>query len=296
MAPHKNKGMEITYVESGMLDWMVEGQQESVSPGTVFFTLPWQVHGSVREQEPSNTVCHVLFRLGEEYSTPRSTFVFPAQFGFSRREASVLSRVLACSEKHAFRATPAVRWMMPALTAELQGAHELRSTQAVTLLRGILVELKRIISGDAFHEELHTPSEKAVKHLLDALAADCGRDWSLERMAAQCGLQRTRLNAIVQKLTGGSPIEYLSRLRIEHAKTLLRETDMPITHIAFECGFSSSQYLANRFHKVVGLTPSRYRKNCYGSEGRNVPQFQNIAFRSESEEVQRVETFTVDQP
>ncbi len=294
MAPHKNRGMELTYVEQGMLDWMVEGRAESVVPGTIYFTLPWQVHGSVQDQEPANTVCHVLFRLERDYTAPCRIFRFPARLGFSQAEMEALSAVMAGTARHAFPATAAMRWMMPALIAELQGARDLRDTHVVTLLRGVLVELKRIISGEAVNEELHSRAEARVKALLEALAADCGQDWTLETMAAQCGLQRTRLNAVVQKLTGGTPMEYLARLRIEHAKTLLRETDMPVTGIAFACGFNSSQYLANRFHRVTGLTPSRYRQHCYGSDGRGGRPLQDVAFRSESEEVQRVVNFTSD--
>jgi AraC family L-rhamnose operon regulatory protein RhaS len=130
--------------------------------------------------------------------------------------------------------------------------------------------------------------------LLSALAADCGQAWTLARMAATCGLQRTRLNAIVQKLTGGTPMEYLSRLRIEHAKTLLRETDRSVTDIAFACGFNTSQYLANRFRSVTGMTPSYYRRTCFGSEGAGTRPLQNVAFRSVKEEVERVQTFTSD--
>jgi len=296
MAPHKNRGMEITYIERGMLDWMVEGRAESIVPGTVFFTLPWQAHGSVQDQEPANSVYHVLFRLEHDYTEPRRTFLFPARFGFSTTEMAVLSGVLAGSARHAFRATPAMRWMMPALIGELQGAHDLRDTHVVTLLRGVLVELKRIISGEAVNEETHTRSEARVQSLLEALAADCGQDWTLATMAAQSGLQRTRLNAIVQKLTGGTPMEYLFRLRIEHAKTLLRETDMQVTDIAFACGFGSSQYFANTFRRVTGLTPSRYRRHSYGPDGSGGRPLQDVAFRSETEEVLRVETFSSDSP
>lgn len=296
MAPHKNRGMEITYIEHGMLDWMVEGRAESVAPGTIFFTLPWQGHGSVQEQEPANTVYHVLFRLAADYAKPCQAFRFPSRFGFSRAEMDVLSAVFAASTRHAFPATAAMRWMMPALIGELQGAHDLRDTQVVTLLRGVLVELKRIVSGEAVNEELHTRSEVAVKALLDALAADCGQAWTLATMTRQSGLQRTRLNAIVQKLTGGTPMEYLARLRIEHAKTRLRESDMPVTDIAFACGFSSSQYFANTFRRVTGLTPSRYRLHCYGPDSSGGRPLQEVAFRSETEEVLRVETFTSESP
>lgn len=54
-------------------------------------------------------------------------------------------------------------------------------------------------------------------------------------------------------------MEYLFRLRTERAKTLLRETGIKVIDIAFECGFSSSQYFANTFRHATGMTPSEYR-------------------------------------
>ena len=41
LTPHKNRGMEITYIEKGMLEWEVEGVAEKVPQGSIFFTLPW---------------------------------------------------------------------------------------------------------------------------------------------------------------------------------------------------------------------------------------------------------------
>ena len=39
LRPHKNKGMEITFIEKGIMEWMVEGRTEKINPGSVFFRL-----------------------------------------------------------------------------------------------------------------------------------------------------------------------------------------------------------------------------------------------------------------
>ena len=46
---HRNAGLELVYVSSGTMDWEVDGQPERITPGTFFFTLPWQLHGSHHE-------------------------------------------------------------------------------------------------------------------------------------------------------------------------------------------------------------------------------------------------------
>lgn len=40
VTPHKNRGMEITYIEKGMMEWMVEGVPEKVEAGSIFLHCP----------------------------------------------------------------------------------------------------------------------------------------------------------------------------------------------------------------------------------------------------------------
>ncbi|MBL7077354.1 MAG: helix-turn-helix domain-containing protein [Kiritimatiellae bacterium] len=294
LTPHKNKGMEITYIEKGTLEWMVEGVQEKIEPGSVYFTLPWQVHGSVHPREPDNRMCHILFHLEEDYPRAHTAFRFPSCLGFSASEMRSLSTVFSASTRHCYLATPGIRWLMPALIHELQSAHELDHAHTVTLLRGVIVELKRIVAGEAADTDTHGWSESRVQHLLAELSTHCDQRWTLKEMAGRCGVQRTRLNSIFQKLTACTPMEYLARLRIERAKTQLRETDLKVIDIAFACGFGSSQYFANTFRHATGMTPSEYRRHCAGLTEDELRRWRTIDFRSEQEERRRVESFSAD--
>ncbi|MEI6892493.1 MAG: helix-turn-helix transcriptional regulator [Pontiella sp.] len=291
LTPHKNRGMEITYIEKGMMEWMVEGATETVESGSIYFTLPWQVHGSMNLKEPKNIIWHVLFHLEKDYPTAQPNFEFPKSFGFSTKESSILSTIFAGSPHHCFPATPTICSLMPTLIGELQSTHELRDAHTQTLLRAILVELKRIISGEVVDAGRYTYSEKKLQALIAELPARCDEPWTLSEMAVECGIQRTQLNKIFQKLTGSTPMEYLFRIRIECAKTLLRETDTKIIDIAFECGYGTSQYFANTFKKTIGATPSQYRKLFSGLSAAESKDWKNIQFRSEEEERARVQNF-----
>jgi AraC family L-rhamnose operon regulatory protein RhaS len=292
LAPHKNRGMEITFVEKGMLEWMAEGQAEKVTAGSVYFTLPWQVHGSVNPTEPDNTIWHILFHLEQDYPTPHSSFRFPRSFGFSKEEMLILSATFSNSQRHCFPATPAMRSLMPTLISELQSSHELRDAHVQTLLRAILVELKRIVAGEVIEAGRHTRAEQRVQSLIAALPASCDQAWTLSGMADTCGIQRTQLGKLFQKLTGGTPMEYLFRIRMERAKTLLRETDKKVIDIALECGYGTSQYFANTFKQTTGATPTSYRKHWSGLSAAESRDWKNIQFRSEEEERQRVKAFS----
>lgn len=292
LAPHKNKGMELTYVESGSMEWLVEGVLEKVKPQSIFFTLPWQVHGSLHPTEPDNTIWHLLFHLNADHAIPQAHFDFPAVFGFTPTEMHTLSSVFCASNQHCFCATVLMRELMPMLIKELQSTHALRDAHVITLLRAILIELKRIITGESVDTAHYTPAERKVQTLITTLSAACDREWTLKAMADQCNIQRTQLGKIFQKLTNCTPMEYLSRLRLERARTLLRETDLSITEIAFTCGFNSSQYFAKIFKHATHFTPSEYRINCTHLSASELRKWQQIGFRSEKEERARVVAFS----
>jgi len=292
LAPHKNMGMEITYVEKGLMEWMVEGRPEQVETGSIFFTLPWQVHGSLYSKEPENLIWHVLFHLHKDYTAPQPQFSFTDDLGFSEEEARILSTTFSESKRHCFRATSTMRYLMRALISELQSTHELREVLANTLLRAVLVELKRIAALEVSDVETYTRSEQRVQDLASRMSSNCGENWTLVKMADYCGIRRTQLCKIFQKLTGSTPIEYLLRIRIERAKMLLRSSDIKVIDIAYECGYSSSQYFANSFKHATGMTPSEYRENGVKLSEAESLDWENIKFRSEKEERRRVRKFT----
>lgn len=72
-------------------------------------------------------------------------------------------------------------------------------------------------------------------------------------------MARRTLERKFHLLFGCSIVEQIHRLRINHARTLLSETDDPITLIAEKSCFSSYNYLNRIFKQVTGMSPSQYR-------------------------------------
>ncbi|KJR44779.1 Transcriptional regulator, AraC family [Desulfosporosinus sp. I2] len=62
-----------------------------------------------------------------------------------------------------------------------------------------------------------------------------------------------------KKETGYSPYEFIIKTRINHAKTLLKNTSLQIKEIALDCGFSSESNFVVNFRNNVGVTPSAFR-------------------------------------
>lgn len=86
-------------------------------------------------------------------------------------------------------------------------------------------------------------------------------------MATASGLTERSFHRRFKKATGQSPLEYVQTLRIEEAKQLLETTDDPFDEIAAEVGYAEPSAFRHLFRKLVGITPSAYRRKHRRVEG-----------------------------
>jgi AraC-like DNA-binding protein len=82
----------------------------------------------------------------------------------------------------------------------------------------------------------------------------------LERIAAEADFSRYHFLRRFKDAFGETPHAYLTRRRIERAKQLLARTDLPVTQICFEVGFSSLGSFSTLFSRHVGRSPDRFRR------------------------------------
>ena len=90
---------------------------------------------------------------------------------------------------------------------------------------------------------------------------------TLEELASQASLSLTYFCEQFKAITGLSPWDYLTHLRLERAKALLAATALPISEIALQAGFCDSSYLAKTFKAHEGISPRDYRARLAGDKG-----------------------------
>ena len=83
--------------------------------------------------------------------------------------------------------------------------------------------------------------------------------FSFSQIANEIGMTNSTFTRAFQKHTGMLPIEYLVELRVEYAKELLQETELPVVDVAEAVGYYSVSSFSKRFKTVTGITPSEYR-------------------------------------
>jgi AraC-like DNA-binding protein len=84
--------------------------------------------------------------------------------------------------------------------------------------------------------------------------------WTIEALATQVGLSRSAFAQRFKAHLGEAPLEYLSRLRIETAARMLRETDANIASIAQRTGYESEAAFSRAFKRKQGVAPGKYRR------------------------------------
>ena len=85
-----------------------------------------------------------------------------------------------------------------------------------------------------------------------------GNDLSAENIAAVVGISPSYLRTLFKKSEQESPIHYLNRIRIEHAKEMLSSKMFRLDEVAATCGFQNVYYFSRVFKSFTGISPGKY--------------------------------------
>lgn len=154
---------------------------------------------------------------------------------------------------------PTIRSALQKLWAlcEEEGAASRLLAQAAGL--EILAELRRL-SGVPVAPVKGGLAPWAERRCMDLIRARISEDISLDELAAEAHLSPFHFARMFRQSVGVPPRVYLTRLRVAKACELLELTDLPVTQIALEVGYSSNQVLARVFFKHRHMNPTEYRR------------------------------------
>lgn len=97
--------------------------------------------------------------------------------------------------------------------------------------------------------------QSVVAYMREHLAEDL----SINQLAIRAGVSPAHFRRLFHHAIGIAPHRYVMNLRLEHARELLMQTDLPILHVALECGFSSQSHLTAAFRTAHAITPAQFR-------------------------------------
>jgi len=237
-------GFEVGYLERGSLEWWTENGLEEAGPGSVIIDRPGDWQGGV------NAIVHPCQRYWVRFN-------FPPQGdlpGLTTATTDQLSAWFHSQTRRHFPASPRHKGHFEQLL-DLQrnpGAFAEEASRAIFHLILFLA----VHDGERHDEVEHSSPVLAALAFFDNHLTE---DTPMDTVAEHVGLSVGYFHELFVRETGLTPSHYHLRKRIALAKRDLIYSDVSVTHLAASIGFSSSQYFATVFRKVVGLTPTQYR-------------------------------------
>ena len=174
-------------------------------------------------------------------------------------------------QERAIQMFPAIRTAVLTAYSDFDHAHQAltsqvvdylvkpaRSSQIIATVNKLLAALPKSVPSPKKTETANENIQKAISYI----EQNYFRELQQKEDAGLLYIHPQYLSRLFKKELGVTFGEYLNRFRIEKAKELLLQTNMPIYVVATECGFTDAAYFCKKFHQIMATTPLRYRKNA----------------------------------
>ena len=168
-----------------------------------------------------------------------------------------------------------------ALTAEYtSNAHKSEALQysLMLMLFDALIENYQMSENNLKGEAAE--SDMRMRDMMQYIFANLDKEISLNDLAEQMYVSASTLSRIFKKNTGVYFADYVMQMRVQASLPLLNHTEKNMTQIALDCGFANSASFNRSFRKIMGITPTDYRK-----ENRANAELSNIRELEEEENV-----------
>ena len=122
----------------------------------------------------------------------------------------------------------------------------------------LLVDMLQLLLVQQPH---HGRVDRRIEKAISVIQAQLGEPYSVEGLASIACLGATQFKRLFQQSTGLSVGQYLIKLRMEKARSLLTHTDLPVTQVALEVGYEDSSAFSRRFKLFYGQPPRAFQVN-----------------------------------
>ena len=139
---------------------------------------------------------------------------------------------------------------------ELEGKNSYYQYLVVMYYAELLVLIYRYMSENY----LPICQNDALKRAISFIRFNYHKDISINDVAIQADISERYLRSLFSQYLNISPLDYLNQIRINKSIELLRNTELSVKEICFQCGFQSPQYFSRIFKQQTGISPREVAK------------------------------------
>ena len=251
---HWHDEFEIIYVRSGFLTVSISGESYIGKTGEAFVVSPGNLHlmGS-----QSGTVDYY-------------TFLFPLKYISFRTDDMLDDKLLEPLNSGHLMICPRVKDTAKELCEQLIKIYEAKNDESeskiTTQVRTKIILLQFILEmwKKGFVIENDTSGRNTVeKEMVSYIQQNFTGKISLREFGEQFHLSEKYISRYFKEHFHITLSQYVTYLRLEHAKQLLQDTDIPVTDVAMQSGYQNVSYFIRSFQKAYAVSPLKYRKNNY---------------------------------
>ncbi len=251
---HWHDEFEIIYVRSGFLTVSISGESYIGKTGEAFVVSPGNLH-----------------LMGSQTGTvDYYTFLFPLKYISFRTDDMLDEKLLEPLNSGHLMICPRVKDTAKELCEQLIEIYEAKKDESeskiTTQVRAKIILLQFILEmwKKGFVIENDTSGRNTVeKEMVSYIQQNFTEKISLREFGEQFHLSEKYISRYFKEHFHITLSQYVTYLRLEHAKQLLQDTDIPVTDVAMQSGYQNVSYFIRSFQKAYAVSPLKYRKNNY---------------------------------
>ena len=251
LPPHQHgQAIEICVLVRGQQVYEVKGERHVLAGGDVFVTFPGEVHSTGDAPEGKGVLYWLILGMS------RGTRPW---LGLAAAQARALRQALVRLPRRRFRGSWRLRTLLDDMAARVLRPRT--PLDPIALQNDVVAFLLELVQVAALDAPANARRSRPLAGVLAHIAAHVGDPMPVAGLAAHAGLSVPRFKARFRAELGVPPGEYVLRARVAEAERRLRDPSQTITRIAFDLGFSSSQYFATVMKRYTGQTPGQLRRS-----------------------------------
>ena len=251
---HWHDEFEIIYVRSGFLTVSISGESYIGKTGDAFVVSPGNLH-----------------LMGSQTGTvDYYTFLFPLKYISFRTDDMLDEKLLEPLNSGHLMICPRVNDTAKELCEQLIKIYEAKNDESeskiTTQVRTKIILLQFILEmwEKGFVIENDKSGRNTIeKEMISYIQQNFMEKISLKEFGEQFHLSEKYISRYFKEHFHITLSQYVTYLRLEHAKQLLQDTDIPVTDVAMQSGYQNVSYFIRSFQKAYAVSPLKYRKNNY---------------------------------